>query len=341
MCPPITDSPTRKQPIERPLARGIRKDRLWLIIMGVLLVALRARDRLAPPPVCEACDRPGNATCSSRIPRIIHQSYKTAELPARWAKTPEQWRKHHPDFEYRFWSDFDNRELIRLQYPWMLETYDSYPFPIQRADAARYFVILTYGGVYADLDVKPLRDISELLCKVDRETEQLLVAETPNLGLTNAFFAGTPQSEPLLKLVHKLPSLARPWGSSISPHLMVMLSAGTTRFWRFIASEADQSMIETISVAEWGACSLCKSVCSTQENAFFEHVRGNSWHALDTVILNWLSCHPACIIWILIITLSKARERQIARRQHKPPTPPPLSALDPAAYVAITMLLTA
>jgi len=122
----------------------------------------------------------------------------------------------------------------------------------------------------------------------------------------------------------------------------VMLSAGTTRFWRFIASEADQSMIETISLAEWGACSLCKPVCVSQEHSFFEHVRGNSWHALDTVILNWLSCHPACIMWIVILTiatLSKTRERRMARQLDKPPTQPPLSALDAAAYAAITIML--
>jgi len=310
----------------------------------VLLVALRAHDRLARPPVCVACARPGNATCHSRIPRIIHQSYKTAELPTRWANTPALWRMHHPDFEYRFWSDFENRELIRIHYPWMLETYDSYPFPIQRADAARYFVILMYGGVYADLDIRPLRDISELLCKVDREPKQLLVTQTPNMGLTNAFFAGTPQSEPLLKWAQKLPSLARPWAGSISPHLMVMLSSGTTRFWRYMAREANQSMIETIPLAEWGACSLCKSICVPQENAFFEHVGGNSWHKLDTIVLNWLSCHPACITWIVIITivtLSKLSEWRIPRGLRKPSAAPPLSALDAAAYGAITILLNA
>lgn len=39
-----------------------------------------------------------------------------------------------------------------MEYPWFLETFDTYRFPIQRADAIRYFILAHYGGVYIDLD---------------------------------------------------------------------------------------------------------------------------------------------------------------------------------------------
>ena len=48
--------------------------------------------------------------------------------------------------------------LTAYRYPWFLETWDNYPFNIERADAIRYFVLAHYGGVYIDLDdvsVKP------------------------------------------------------------------------------------------------------------------------------------------------------------------------------------------
>ena len=38
-------------------------------------------------------------------------------------------------------------------YPHLLETFKSYPFNIQRADAIRYMVLEHYGGVYIDLDI--------------------------------------------------------------------------------------------------------------------------------------------------------------------------------------------
>ncbi|OBT96944.1 hypothetical protein VE01_05574 [Pseudogymnoascus verrucosus] len=45
-----------------------------------------------------------------------------------------------------------SREFIRKEYGGFLETFDSYPFPVQRADAIRYFVLDHYGGIYLDLD---------------------------------------------------------------------------------------------------------------------------------------------------------------------------------------------
>jgi mannosyltransferase OCH1-like enzyme len=39
-----------------------------------------------------------------------------------------------------------------VEYPWFLDTYDGYPYPVQRTDAIRYFLIRHFGGVYIDLD---------------------------------------------------------------------------------------------------------------------------------------------------------------------------------------------
>jgi len=284
----------------------------------VCLLGFRGRFLFAPPPVCKACAAPPpsntSRSCTSRIPRIIHQSYKTSQLPARWADTPDAWRNTHPEYEYKFWSDADNRELVRTKYPWFLPTYDGYAHPISRADAARYLVVLTYGGVYADLDVKPLRDISELLCKVSHESQQMLVTETPNYGLTNAFFAAVPNSATLEQWVRKLPSLAHPWGGRLFPHLEVMLSAGSTRYWRFLVTEAEPSSLVRLPLGEWGACSNCRSRCPAEPGAFFKHSRGNSWHNFDTTVLNWLNCHPCLIVWLLVCLALAACKTLLARR---------------------------
>ena len=97
------------------------------------------------------------------IPRVIHQTWKTNEVPVAWAPFQRTWREHHPDWEYRFWTDVDLRELVRRDYPWFLATYDGYKQPIRRVDAARYFIMHRYGGVYADLDFECLRPIDHLI----------------------------------------------------------------------------------------------------------------------------------------------------------------------------------
>ena len=55
-------------------------------------------------------------------------------------------------FSKQLWTDEKSRNFIAKEYPWFLETFDSYKYPIQRADSIRYFVLAYYGGTYIDLD---------------------------------------------------------------------------------------------------------------------------------------------------------------------------------------------
>lgn len=52
----------------------------------------------------------------------------------------------------QLWTNEMSRDFIAAEYPWFLETFDGYQFPIQRADSIRYFVLAHYGGTYIDLD---------------------------------------------------------------------------------------------------------------------------------------------------------------------------------------------
>ena len=89
---------------------------------------------------------------SCKIPKIIHQTWKTGQVQAQFAARIKSWIRRNPDWEYRFWTNEDNRNLIATHYPEHLEMYDKYPQNIQRADAVRYFILDKVGGVYADLD---------------------------------------------------------------------------------------------------------------------------------------------------------------------------------------------
>lgn len=99
----------------------------------------------------------------SPIPRIIHQTWKDRTIPPAWEAYHRSWRRHHPAWELRLWTDHDLRELIRRDYAWFLPIYDGYPHPIQRVDAARYFMLHRYGGLYVDLDFECLRPLDDLL----------------------------------------------------------------------------------------------------------------------------------------------------------------------------------
>ena len=54
---------------------------------------------------------------------------------------------------------------MNKEYSSFLPVYESYPYNIQRVDAARYFILYHFGGVYLDLDIgcKSNRDLTDLV----------------------------------------------------------------------------------------------------------------------------------------------------------------------------------
>lgn len=91
-----------------------------------------------------------------RIPKIIHQTWKDDHLPEVFQILSQTWCNVLPDWEYHLWTDDMNRDFVRVYYPHFLQKFDSYPKAIQRADAIRYLLLQTYGGLYVDLDFECL-----------------------------------------------------------------------------------------------------------------------------------------------------------------------------------------
>ena len=97
------------------------------------------------------------------IPRILHQTWKDEHPPEPLRSWRQTWREHHPDWEHRLWTDAGNRAFLAAHYPWFLPIFDAYPEPVMRADAVRYFLLLHFGGLYADMDFECLRPFDDAL----------------------------------------------------------------------------------------------------------------------------------------------------------------------------------
>lgn len=143
------------------------------------------------------------------IPKIIHQTWKQAAIPEEYKSYVNSVRKHNPGHKYRLWTDTDNRELIRTQYPWFLHIYDGYRHAIERADAVRYFILYTYGGVYIDLDMECLRAIESLLAEADVFLSLEAGPEIGNQVISNAFMASAPGHPFFLKIITGLATNTR------------------------------------------------------------------------------------------------------------------------------------
>ena len=151
----------------------------------------------------------GSEATSVKIPQLIHQTWKTGEVPPEFRGFQRTWLDHHPDWRYRLWTDEDNRNFLQNHYAWFLPIYDTYRVPIKRADAIRYFLLWHYGGLYVDLDMECLQPVGSLL--KDKEIvlgleppghleQDILAAYSLNRLVCNAFMA-SPPGHPFWKLV--------------------------------------------------------------------------------------------------------------------------------------------
>jgi inositol phosphorylceramide mannosyltransferase catalytic subunit len=120
------------------------------------------------------------------IPKLIHQTAKTREIPRQWQKYQQTLQELHPDWTYRLWTDEDNLAFVQKEFPEYLETFVKLPKNIMRADMIRYFLLHRLGGLYMDLDYEMLRPFDLL------DYEVVLPWERDNVCLSNAFMAASP-----------------------------------------------------------------------------------------------------------------------------------------------------
>jgi len=103
------------------------------------------------------------STSNGPLTRIIHQSWKNTIIPKAFKRYYPSWKRCFPQWEHKFWTDEDNRNLVKQHYPWFLKIYDSFPKEIYRADVSRYFYLYHHGGIYTDMDNECLAPFEHLL----------------------------------------------------------------------------------------------------------------------------------------------------------------------------------
>jgi mannosyltransferase OCH1-like enzyme len=97
------------------------------------------------------------------IPKIIHQTWKSADIPPHLRGFQASWRHHHPGWEYRLWDDAANEALLADHYPEFLGYFRKATPRILRVDLVRLAYLHRHGGVYADLDYEVIRPLDDLI----------------------------------------------------------------------------------------------------------------------------------------------------------------------------------
>ena len=148
----------------------------------------------------------------SRFPRVLHQTWKnTEDFPAHFASSVRTCMALHPTWEYKFWSDSDNEELVERLYPQHADIFNDMA-AIKRADIARLVILYEYGGAYLDFDVECARPLDELIflsdeldigCILGAENElhTVLLEDRQNPMVSNAMMIARPKHPFIRELI--------------------------------------------------------------------------------------------------------------------------------------------
>lgn len=279
---------------------------------------------------------PGSALDDGKqqmIPRIIHQTYKNASIPEVWKEAQASCLALHTEkegWEYKLWTDKMALEFIQAEYPWFYDTFAGYPYPIQRADAIRYFVLSHYGGIYIDLDDGCNRSLEPLL------SYPAFVRKTIPTGISNDVMGAVPRHAFFMKVVEEIKNYDRSW---ILPYITVMGSTGPlflSVMWRHWSSAG-------LNVGDGPGGGRVRIIFPEEYNghswSFFTHHLGNSWHAADVDLIFWVSIISLLLVYLIAnvaAALEKLGARHFARLRLGLPDPrarlvgvPPLCARHP------------
>lgn len=130
----------------------------------------------------------------ARIPKSIHQIWLGPNaVPSFYSQLSDTWKRHNPDFTYRLWTDNDVANMtLRNQH--LFDSLNNYG---AKSDLLRYEILMSYGGVYIDVDFECISPLPSSLFSYEF-VAGLQFSHSPEVG--NAFL----MSEPGCKIIDQV-----------------------------------------------------------------------------------------------------------------------------------------
>jgi mannosyltransferase OCH1-like enzyme len=236
---------------------------------------------------------------NERIPRIIHQIYKSDTVPEKWSEAYASCAQMHPppNWTHHLWTDEKGRDFLTNNYSWFVPVYDSYPYDVQRVDALRYFLLYHFGGIYLDLDVGCKKDLSPLL------TQHVVFGKTDPYGVSNDVMGAEKEHELFRLITLSLQGRNHYHGTK---YPTVMMSTGpmfvTQMLLKFLRSRGRGNF--SAASSELRAAILPPELYGMSPTSYFEHYPGSSWHGWDVWVLTQISSHPMLFIASITATIT-------------------------------------
>jgi mannosyltransferase OCH1-like enzyme len=271
---------------------------LILLISHILYYALRRR---SPKKFINEMDliQYANVTWPRRrIPRVIHQTYRTYVIPAMWNTTVQSVMKMNAnEFKYRRWSHVDMNTFVRQHEPhFYWNTFVSYRYDIQRIDSFRYVLLFHLGGIYIDMDdacYRPFRELVATMEALDADSTHLALFPAAELfGIQNNFMistAGHPIYKQFISRLHLFNH------NFLIYHVTILLSVGPlyATIQEYFFKQTDKQVVRTFDNRIY--------------RSMFWKTKGGTWFHRDTLMILYLYYNRHRVLWYCIIfTMSLA-----------------------------------
>ena len=208
------------------------------------------------------------------VPLLFHQIFLNyTAMPKRWPGFIRSCKSHAKNFTYVLWDRSKIERFLQEDFPWFLDTYRSYPYDVQRADAARYFIMYAFGGLYMDMDIscqEPMESIVQKMSTMQPVPECLFGAADPAGVLGIDFVVCRPRTEITRLALSHLPIFNRYYGL---PYLTVMLGTGPL-FVTTVHMMHPDADVATISLDD--------------RDQYLGYSVGRTWQKWDGAVINWL-----------------------------------------------------
>lgn len=210
------------------------------------------------------CNLRININGTLKIPKILHQTWKTKDIPRRWMSAQHECKKLNPEYEYHLWDDSALESFIRREYSWFMPIYISYPYHIQRIDAARYFLLYHYGGIYLDLDIACLESFNNII-QNQTLSGHVLVPQTEPFGISNDVMFSS-YNHPFMYYTIKHLEGHNHWYGL--PYVTVLMSTGPLFLWKMYITYTCKNQIKIMAA-------------NLYTNVHLRHLPGSTWHRWD------------------------------------------------------------
>lgn len=223
-------------------------------------------------------------------------------MPMEYVEHEQHCAVLNTDFQVWKWDEEKARRLLQDKFSWFLPTYDSYKHKIQQVDAARYFILYEYGGLYMDADLECLKPFEDYF----NEAKVYIVAEMNQIlpfTFNNFLLASPPKHRFWWTVFDLLHTDKTAWHHFRSLHILYSTGPGLIEKAYLVYDHKEHFVI--LSKDKFNPCNAC-GTCIPKPQAFVTHHSKATWlpstmdKFLIAVTCSWKRLLLACAICLAL-----------------------------------------